>query len=112
VSFGDGEGLCRLGLHLFHANQKGPRSLESTLALRHAILRTFETVDKPVTVRQMFYLLSTGRHVDKTEAGYRQAQRQLLAMRRENPEQIDAWDLPTRPTKCKRTAFGRSEAGW
>jgi hypothetical protein len=40
------------------------------------------TVDKPVTVRQMFYLLSTRAAVDKTEAGYHVAQRQLLAMRR------------------------------
>ena len=56
----------------------------STLALRDAILATFETVDKPVTVRQMFYLLSTRSAVEKTEAGYRQAQRQLLAMRRED----------------------------
>jgi hypothetical protein len=32
----------------------------------------------------MFYLLSTRGAVEKTEAGYRQAQRQLLAMRRED----------------------------
>jgi hypothetical protein len=69
---------------LIGASTKKTRGISrSTLALRDAIIKTFETVDKPVTVRQMFYLLSTRGAVEKTEAGYRQAQRQLLAMRRE-----------------------------
>jgi hypothetical protein len=54
-----------------------------TRDLRDTILTVFDTVDKPVTVRQMFYLLSTRAAVDKTAAGYRVAQRQLLTMCRE-----------------------------
>ena len=54
-----------------------------TKSLREAILAAFEGTGTPVTVRQMFYLLSVAGAVDKTEAGYRQAQRQLLEMRRE-----------------------------
>jgi len=53
-----------------------------TSDLRDAILSAFEEADKPVTVRQMFYLLSVAGAVDKNEAGYRQAQRQLVEMRR------------------------------
>lgn len=54
-----------------------------TTDLRDAILEAFEGTGKPVTVRQMFYLLSVAGAVEKTEAGYRQAQRQLVLMRRE-----------------------------
>jgi hypothetical protein len=62
---------------------KKPRGLaKATLALREAILETFEDTGKPVTVRQMFYLLSVGGAVEKEESGYRKAQRQLLALRR------------------------------
>lgn len=55
----------------------------ATAALRSEVLKAFGTVDKPVTVRQMYYLLSTRSAVEKTEAGYRRVQRQLLQMRRE-----------------------------
>jgi len=62
---------------------KKPRGLaKATHALREAILETFEDTGKPVTVRQMFYLLTVGGAVEKEESGYRKAQRQLLALRR------------------------------
>src|SRR4051794_2482053 len=53
------------------------------MALREAILGAFEDTGKPVTVRQMFYLLSVRGEVIKEERGCRKVQRQLLAMRRE-----------------------------
>jgi hypothetical protein len=63
------------------------KSLEAwptaTHALREAILAAFEDTGKPVTVRQMFYLLTVLGAVEKEESGYRKAQRQLLALRRE-----------------------------
>ena len=56
---------------------------KGTLALRQAIWDTFQETGKPVTVRQMFYLVSVRGAVEKAESGYRKVQRQLLAMRRE-----------------------------
>jgi hypothetical protein len=54
-----------------------------TKTLRQEILATFADADLPVTVRQMFYLLSVRGAINKTEGGYRQVQRQLVLMRRE-----------------------------
>lgn len=56
---------------------------KGTYALRDAILAAFDETDKPVTVRQMFYMLTVRGEVEKEESGYRKAQRQLLALRRE-----------------------------
>ena len=68
----------------FGASTKKVRGLSSgTWELRHAIIDAFEGTSKPVTVRQMYYLLTTMNAVEKTEAGYRRVQRQLLIMRRE-----------------------------
>ena len=62
--------------------KRGPS--KKTLVLREAIIDVFDEVEKPVTVRQMFYLLTTKGAVPKTEAqGYRPVQRQLVLMRRE-----------------------------
>ena len=66
------------------STKKGRGPGASTWDLRHAIVDTFERTSKPVTVRQMYYLLTTRSAVDKTEAGYRRVQRQLLLMRRED----------------------------
>jgi hypothetical protein len=54
-----------------------------TIAIREAILALQDDFDQ-VTVRGAFYQLATKGVVDKTEAGYRQVQRQALLMRREN----------------------------
>lgn len=54
-----------------------------TLVLRDAILAALDTVDKPVTVRQAFYLTASRGDVSKDESGYRRVQSQMLAMRRE-----------------------------
>lgn len=53
-----------------------------TRMLMGAILAAFEEVEPPVTVRQMFYMMSVRGAAPKTEAGYRQPQRVLLMMRR------------------------------
>jgi hypothetical protein len=54
-----------------------------TIVLREAILAALETVDKPVTVRQAFYLTASRGDVSKDDGGYRRVQSQMLAMRRE-----------------------------
>jgi hypothetical protein len=54
-----------------------------TFALRTAIMAAFEETFKPVTVRQMFYMLTVRGAVEKKESGYRKAQRQLVLLRRE-----------------------------
>jgi hypothetical protein len=65
--------------------KRGGRGLAAkTRALRHSIQAAFDEADKPVTVRQMFYMLTVRGAVEKEESGYRKAQRQLLAMRRED----------------------------
>ena len=51
----------------FGASTKKRGLAQKTLALREAILAVFEEVDKPVTVRQMFYLLTSCGAVPKTE---------------------------------------------
>lgn len=66
------------------STKKGRGPGAATWDLRHAIVDAFEQTSKPVTVRQMYYLLTTRNAVDKTEAGYRRVQRQLLLMRRED----------------------------
>lgn len=76
--------LADLFPDLFGAStKKGRGPGKATLELRDAIDEAFKGTTKPVTVRQMYYLLTTMNAVDKTEAGYRRVQRQLLLMRRE-----------------------------
>lgn len=53
-------------------------------ALWKMIRWEFEEQEPPMTVRQMFYRMSSEGHVPKTEAGYRQVQYALTAMRRAN----------------------------
>lgn len=53
-----------------------------TRELWKAIKAEFDAQQPPMTVRQMFYRMSTAGYVDKTESGYRQVQRCLLHMRR------------------------------
>lgn len=53
-----------------------------TQDLWKAIKQEFDEQQPPMTVRQMFYRMSSGGHVEKTENGYRQVQRCLLEMRR------------------------------
>jgi hypothetical protein len=59
-----------------------PRPRGPTLALWAAILRAFDEVGIPQTVRQVFYALTTRGHIGKTEQGYRQVAYRILQMRR------------------------------
>jgi len=80
-----------------------------TIRLRYAIQRAFDKTDKPVTVRQMFYLLTTRNEVDKSDAGYRKAQRQLLLMRREGVIDYDWIADNTRWRRKPQTFNGLEE---
>lgn len=66
---------------------RGPGS--ATLELREGLLMVLQPVDKPVTVRQAYYLASSNGLVDKDESGYGRVQRQLLAMRQEGQLSYD-----------------------
>jgi hypothetical protein len=56
---------------------------QATLDLQWAILDVFAEIRPPMTVRQVYYQLSTRHAVEKTEAGYDKAQRNLTDMRRD-----------------------------
>jgi hypothetical protein len=72
------------GEHYGARTNKARGLSDKTQNLRDTILAVFAETDKPVTVRQMFYMLTVRGAVSKTEAqGYRPVQRQLVAMRRE-----------------------------
>jgi hypothetical protein len=54
----------------------------TSIAIRNAVINLTDEYEV-MTVRQAFYALTVRGIVEKTEAGYRQVQRQILAMRRE-----------------------------
>jgi len=71
---------------LFGTSTKKGRGLgKATLALRESILSMVENdyIEPPFTVRQAFYPLTTINAVEKSEAGYRRVQREVLRLRRE-----------------------------
>lgn len=81
-----------------------------TRQLRVDILEAFEGLDKPVTVRQMFYrLVSTGAIPKSESKGYRPVQRQLLLMRRERVIPYDWVADNTRWMRKPRTYNGLSD---
>lgn len=68
------------------ASTKKTRGLaKATQDLRTAILAMISDgyIEPPFTVRQAFYRLTTRYAVEKSEAGYRRVQRELLRLRRE-----------------------------
>lgn len=58
------------------------RSTKNEVALRRADLYSIVRGGKPMTVRQVFYRASVKGIVEKSEAGYRQVQTDLVVMRR------------------------------
>lgn len=68
-------------------------------AIRAAVLGDLVPRYDRMTVRQAFYALEVAGIVEKTEAGYRQVQRQLLAMRRDG---VLGWDFITDGTRWQR----------
>ncbi len=71
----------------------------TALAIRAAVLDHLVPAYGRMTVRQAFYRLEVAGIVEKTEAGYKQVGRQLLAMRRE--EELD-WEFITDGTRWRR----------
>ena len=65
-------------LNEFGSNKPRTNTLRSWVG----VLRVFDEVEPPMTVRQMFYQIETRGLVTKTEQGYRQVAYQLLTMRR------------------------------
>ena len=64
-------------------NESRPNRLRNTTAnLWLAVLRVFDDVGPPMTVRQVFYALTSRGAVPKTEAGYRKTAYHVLQMRR------------------------------
>ncbi len=55
---------------------------QDALIIWAGIIRAFDEIGTPMTVRQMFYALTTRGYVPKTEKGYRQVGYRLLQMRR------------------------------
>jgi len=83
---------------------KRHRATKAEMEARRESLLRIVAVMKPMTVRQVFYQATVRGIVEKTEAGYGQVQRELAKLRRDGrlavtEAQIEAWDLPTRPTK-------------
>jgi hypothetical protein len=64
------------------AQAKGYRPQAKTLDVWIAILRAFDDIGTPMTVRQMFYALVSRALIPKTEPGYDQVGYHLLNMRR------------------------------
>ena len=82
----------------------GVKLYEKTKSLRHAILFALEAVEKPVTVRQAYYLVASNGDVEKTAAGYNRVQRQILAMRREDVIPYD-WIADNTRWRIEPTTF-------
>lgn len=66
----------------FEVVSDGYKFRAATLAVCLAIMRVFDDVGTPMTVRQMFYRLVSVGAVDKAEKSYRKVQYHLLNMRR------------------------------
>jgi hypothetical protein len=83
---------------------------DATKILRDEIRAAFAEADLPVTVRQMYYLLTVRGAVEKSEAGYRQVQRQLVLMRREGLLDYDWIADNTRWVRRPTTYSGVADA--
>ena len=64
------------------AGNRKPVIREDTARIWVAIMRVFDSCGTPMTVRQVFYQLEVLGFVEKSENGYRQAAKQLVAMRK------------------------------
>jgi len=67
--------------------------------IREVVLDDLVDRYERMTVRQVFYALEVAGVVEKTEAGYRQVQNQILAMRR---QEILPWEFITDGTRWQR----------
>ena len=74
------EAVCS---HAGRVNPQGRPLSRKMVTLRASLYAVMEDIKPRFTVRQIYYQAEVRELVDKTEAGYRQVQRQLLEMRRE-----------------------------
>jgi len=74
-----------MSAHSGTSTKKGRGLGKATLELRASIVDMIadEYIEPPFTVRQAFYRLTTINAVEKSEAGYRRVQREILRLRRE-----------------------------
>jgi hypothetical protein len=80
---------------------------ETALAIRAAV-EGLTGRYKRMTVRQVFYQLETAGVVEKTEAGYRQVQKQVLVMRRDG---LLDWEFITDGMRWRRKPRCYGDAG-
>ena len=80
------------------AKKSGRPLAPQTIAIREAILE-LPREQRQMTVRGIFYMLTVRGIVDKTEAGYRQVQRQVLLLRRQGEL---AWEFVADGTRWVR----------
>lgn len=73
---------CRVSIIASMAGEDAYKMRKDTVDLQIAILSWFAEVGPPMTVRQVYYRMSTLGIVPKTDAGYRKVQTQLTNMRR------------------------------
>lgn len=70
-----------VSIFIMDGDQSGYKTRENTLKIYNGVQAIFNEYGAPLTVRQVFYQLSSRGLVDKTENGYRQAQNVLKEMR-------------------------------
>jgi hypothetical protein len=69
-------------MHRFAASRERKRFHRKSLVIWLAVLRAIDEQQPPMTVRGLFYVVEILGLVPKTEAGYRQVERQVVEMRR------------------------------
>jgi len=76
--------VCKECGHVTYATARstGTRVHQKTIDLQFEIHDVFAEITPPMTVRQVYYQLTTRKAVDKTDAGYNTVQRELTKMRR------------------------------
>jgi len=90
----------------FRGRPKGSLG-ETATAIRDAVEELTGRYDR-MTVRQVFYQLEMAGVVEKTEAGYRQVQNQVLVMRRKG---LLDWGFITDGTRWQRKPKSYADAG-
>lgn len=77
------DGLAGDPEHSGTSTKKGRGLGKATITLRETITEIIASDEGPWTVRQLFYACTVRDAVEKSEAGYRRVQNQVLLMRRE-----------------------------
>jgi hypothetical protein len=94
----DDDGFSTPGIRKLGGRPRGSLG-QTSIAIREAVLDQLVPSYDRMTVRQVFYKAEVAGIVEKTEAGYQQVQKQLLAMRREG---LLDWAFITDGTRWRR----------